>query len=244
MSKEYLITGASSDIGLALIRHIMEIENDCTIVGHYNSNRANIENIKVVNNNNLIPLKANLSLQSDIDELIDNVKAIGIPDVIIHLCAPKLEYINIKDLTWDECMKDAQVQVGSIFKIIQSILPKMIKAHERSKIIFMLSENVVNNPAKFTAKYSMSKYMLLGLMKSLLSDYSGKKVNINALSPSMIDTKLLSNIDRRLLEMSGATDNMLHPEDIIPYFDMLLSESGNTINGENIYIPGRNGSNE
>lgn len=36
-----------------------------------------------------------------------------------------------------------------------------------------------------------------------------KNVNINALSPTIIDTKLLSKIDRRMLEVSGLTEKML-----------------------------------
>lgn len=84
----------------------------------------------------------------------------------------------------------------------------------------------------------MSKYMLLGLMKSLAVEYAGKNVDINALSPSMIGTKFLRDIDRRMLEISGATDNILNPCDVLPWYWKLLSEYSDGINGQNIMFSG------
>ena len=113
-----------------------------------------------------------------------------------------------------------------------------MKTEYRAKIVFMLSENTINKPAKFSTKYTMSKYMLLGLMKSLAVEYEGKRIDINALSPSMIDTKFLSEIDRRMLEVYGATDHMLNPCDVVPWLWKLLSEYSDGMSGENILFTG------
>jgi 3-oxoacyl-[acyl-carrier protein] reductase len=112
----------------------------------------------------------------------------------------------------------------------------MIKGKKRAKVVLMLSENTIGNPAKFTSKYTMSKYMLLGLLKSLTVEYEGKNVNINALSPTMMDTKFLSNIDRRMLEVSDVTEKMLCPEDVVPFIIKLVSSESDNMYGENIYI--------
>ena len=66
----------------------------------------------------------------------------------------------------------------------------------------------------------------------------GKNVDINALSPSMIGTKFLRDIDRRMLEISGATDNILNPCDVLPWYWKLLSEYSDGINGQNIMFSG------
>jgi len=75
-------------------------------------------------------------------------------------------------------------------------------------------------------------------MKSLAVEYEGKSIDINALSPSMIDTKFLSNIDRRMLEMCGATENMLKPKDAALWLWKLVSEYSDGMSGENILLTG------
>lgn len=240
MSKIYLIIGASSDVGCELIREINRSEKEAIIYAHYRTTVNNINAIKVINGNNIISIQADLSNDVGVNLFLKYISDHAVvPDAIIHLPAPKLDFIKFKDLNWTECEADVRVQVASIFRILQVLLPKMIKRVEKSKIVFALSENTVNMPAKFSTKYTMSKYMLWGLMKSLTSEYQGKRVNINAISPSMIETKLLSNIDRRMLEASGATESILLPEDVVPKIMWLLSEESDHMFGENVYISGK-----
>ena len=238
MNKNYLIIGASSDVGTALIEHLNQQESGIQIIAHYNSSKEKLEKIQIKPENKMVLLQTDLSRDESITCMIEQIKECGIPDGVIHLSAPKLEYIKFKDTKWEDCLSDLQIQVGSIYKILQALLPQMIKGKNRAKVVLMLSENTIKLPAKFTTKYSMSKYMLLGLLKVLTAEYAGKNVNINGLSPTMIDTKLLSNIDYRMLEMAGATDKMLKPEDVVPYLVRLLSDESNEMYGENIYIPG------
>ncbi len=55
---------------------------------------------------------------------------------------------------------------------------------------------------------------------------------------TMIDTKLLSNIDRRLLEVSGALDNILKPQEAARHVFPLISQESDELYGENIYFSG------
>lgn len=245
MNRNYLITGASSDVGCELIRAINQQYSGSTIYAHYRSSADNLNTIKEKNGNKIILVQANLANEMGVRSLLTQLADFAVvPNAVVHLPAPKFEFIRYKDLDWEECEKDLFVQVASIYKILQELLPKMIRLKEQSKIVFMLSENTINLPAKFTTKYTMSKYMLLGLMKSLTAEYQAKRVNINAVSPSMIDTKLLSNIDRRMLEVCGATDQILHPQDVVPTILGLLSEESDSMYGENIYITKRIASDE
>lgn len=239
MSRNYLILGASSDIGIELVKEITKRENQTTIWAHYFSSDKCLRGIKQINENKIIPIRADFSKTDDIMNLFLNIQESNkIPTSIVHLSAPKLSYQKFKDINWYDCVQDVQIQVGAVFKILQLFLPSIIKTEYRAKIVFMLSENTIHQPAKFSTKYTMSKYMLLGLMKSLAVEYAGKNVDINALSPSMIDTKFLRDIDRRMLEISGATDNILNPCDVLPWLWKLLSEYSDGINGQNIMFSG------
>lgn len=240
MSKTYLIIGASSDVGCELIREINDSEKEAVIYAHYRSTLNNISAIKESNDNSVIPIQADLSDENGVNLFLNELEDQRVtPDAIVHLATPKLEFVKFKDLEWNACEADIQVQVASIFRILQVLLPQMVKKKIKTKVVFVLSENTLKLPAKFSTKYTMSKHMLLGLMKSLAVEYREKQININAISPSMIDTKLLSNIDRRMLELSGATDKILLPNDVVPEILRLLSSESDSMYGENIYIPGK-----
>ena len=67
----------------------------------------------------------------------------------------------------------------------------------------MLSSVTINLPPKALVHYTTIKYALLGLVKSLASEYGNKNIQINALSPSMIETKFLENINEKIIEINA-----------------------------------------
>ena len=84
-----LIVGASSDIGLDLIKNIDE---DALILAHYNSSTKDLLELVDKIDNELVMIKANLSIEDEILSLIDGIENnYGIPNKIIHLAAPKFE---------------------------------------------------------------------------------------------------------------------------------------------------------
>lgn len=237
MNKTYLIVGASSDLGCELIREINEEESGALIYAHYRTSAKALEAIELKNGNRMVCICADLAKKDGAQIIIERLLADQqIPNCIVHMPSPKYEFIKLSKLSWEQCEEDAYIQVASAFNILKQFLPGMSKQEGDSKVVLVLSENTIGLPAKYSTKYTMSKYMLLGLMKSLVAEYEGKKVNINAVSPSMIDTKLLSNIDRRVLEMSGATQNMLMPKDVAPAIMKLLSSDSDEMFGENVIV--------
>ena len=112
---------------------------------------------------------------------------------------------------------------------------------KKGKVVVMLSSVVLNMPPKALTQYVVVKYALLGLVKSLASEYADKNIQINAISPSMIETKFLENINEKLVELSAYS----HPlkrnakvEDITPTIQMLISKESDYLNGVNIPITG------
>jgi 3-oxoacyl-[acyl-carrier protein] reductase len=98
---------------------------------------------------------------------------------------------------------------------------------KRGKVVCMLSSVVLNIPPKALAQYTTVKYALLGLVKSLASEYADKNIQINAVSPSMVETKFLDNINEKFVELSAYN----HPlkrnavvDDIAPIIKKLISK--------------------
>jgi len=239
MSKDIiLIIGASSDIGLNLIKNIDE---DALILAHYNSSNRKLLELSKNINNELVTLKADLSKEDEINKLLDVIESdYGIPNKIIHLASNKVENIRFKDVSWIDFEKDINISFKSAILILNRFLPEMAKLR-KGKVIIMLSSYVLGVPPKALTHYITIKYALLGLVKSLASEYSDKNIQINAVSPSMIDTKFLDNINEKFVELNAYN----HPlkrnatvDDIAPIIKMLISKESDYMSGVNIPITG------
>jgi len=239
MSKNILlILGASSDIGLKLIE---EIKDDMLIIAHCNNSDKKLLELQNKINNELVILKADFSKEPEVVDFVKDVETTyGVPTKIVHLAAPKFQNIRFKDIIWDNFQNEINISLKSIILILKYFLPKMAKVG-RGKVVIMLSSVVINVPPKSLVQYTTIKYAILGLVKSMASEYANKNIQINSVSPSMVETKFLKNIDERLVELTALS----HPlkrnakiEEITPVLKMLLSEDSNFINGINIPIAG------
>jgi 3-oxoacyl-[acyl-carrier protein] reductase len=233
-----LIIGGSSDIGLDLIR---DISDNALIIAHYNSSEEKLLEVADQIDNELVALKADLSKECELKSLLDNIESnYGIPNKIVHLAAPKFENIRFKNLLWDNFQNDINISLKSLVIILNRFLPKLAKS-KKGKVVVILSSVVINVPPKALTQYTTVKYALLGLVRSLASEYADKNIQINAISPSMIETKFLDNINEKFIELSAYN----HPlkrnalvKDIIPMIQLLISEDSDYMNGVNLPITG------
>lgn len=233
-----LITGASSDIGIELIKYLNE---DILILAHYNSSSKDLIKLSSQIKNSLVPLQANLTSDEEIKLFLDEIdNNYGVPNKIVHLAAPKFENIRFKDIAWDSFQNEINISLKSLVLILNRFLPRMAK-EKRGKIVCMLSSVTLNVPPKALSQYTIIKYALLGLVKSLASEYADKNIQINAISPSMVETKFLDNINEKIVELSAYN----HPlkrnakvEDVAPIIKLLLSEDSDYITGVNLPITG------
>ena len=243
-SKTFLILGASSDIGIALVKELNEKYSDSLFCLHYNSDSSKLSEIEMTNGNSVRLLQADFSSVDDVRSMIQKLKDEDhIPTHIVHLPASKLVYTRLKDFDLERMKKNAMIQVYSFVEVLKAFLPAMVKRKEHDKVVAMLSSVVNGQPTKSMLEYTMAKSMLLGVIRQLAADNAGNKININAVSPSMIETKLLSNIDSRLVEMAAdgsAEKRNATVEDIVPSILFLLSEESNYINGVNLNVSNGN----
>lgn len=148
-------------------------------------------------------------------------------------------YMKLKDFDEKIFIKNLNIQLVSFVYILKKFLPIMAKRKANDKVVVMLSSYVIGKPPKFMLDYIIVKNALLGLVKSLASDYEGKKININALSPSMIETKFLNNIDERIIQMvkeNSPECRNATVKDIVPVIKFLLSDAANYMNGVNLNV--------
>ncbi len=237
MNKTYLITGATSDIGYELIQTLNKNNAKFLLQG-----LSGLEKLKIFCKENNVDAEffdVNLSSDEETDNFVEKLKEYS-PTHFIHL--PALRVINTKFKNFDEerFLMDINVQIMSAIKICKVIMPKMAKS-KYGRILFMATSYVLSNPPKNTAAYIMSKNALVGLMKSLATDYAPNGVTVNSVSPSMIETKFLEETSHIIVESAAASHPMKRNatvKDVVPAMAFLLSDEASYITGVNLPITG------
>lgn len=240
MKRNLLILGASSDIGIALIKK--EINNFSYIIAHYNYNNQSLNALKQEFGTKLILVKADLEKLDATQKMIEEIKKLEIvPTHIVHLPAGTFSYTKFTKINWDKYEADYNIAFRSLVLILQAFLPAMVKA-KFGKIVVMLSSCTLNIPPKYLTSYVTSKYALLGLVKSLAQEYADKNIMINGISPTMIETKFLANIPNLVIEQNANESprkTNLKVSDVVPLISFLLTDD-QVITGQNIAITNGN----
>lgn len=237
--KVLMITGASSEVGNALISNI--IQSYDIVLAHYNHSIDSVEKLKKKYGEKIIPIQADFSDDVSINKMITYIKNLEMyPDHIVHLAASKIFNSKFKKIDWENFKEDIDKSLRPIVMILHSFIPLMEKNHY-GKIVFMLSSGVINNPPKYQSSYVTSKYALLGLMKSLSVEYAEKGIMVNAVSPEMIDTQFLSEVPELIVKQyaqASPTGRNLKVEEVVPAFEYLLSDKADAVTGVNLLISG------
>ncbi len=235
-----LFLGGSSDIGLEIMRQLAV--DRPRIVAHFNKSGAKIEELKhTLPDMEIVPIQADLANAGQVEAMLDAMAAQNlIPDKIVHLPAPKFEYVRFKDATWDHFQNGFDVQVRSLVQVLQRFLPIMAQ-RKRGKVVVVLSSVTLNIPPVALSHYVTTKYALLGLVRALAAEYSGKQININAVSPSMVETAFLEKLPDRMVEIAAAQTPWQRngtPQDVAGAVRFLLSADADFMTGVNLPVTG------
>lgn len=232
MSGLALITGASSDIGLALMNRLTS-----TVLAHCHSGFARIPSQP----GRIHPLVCDLSSAEDVQAMAEKILAeYGCPDQFVHLPGLPLRYERFTKFDWQHFETDLRIQVQSAVILLKRFLPLMTKM-PGARVVFVLSSVTRGVPPKFMSMYTVVKQAQLGLMRSLAAEYGESGVSVNAVSPGMVETRFLENIPDMVKEMSAKAiprHRNATPEDVAGAIEFLLSPSTGYITGVELPVTG------
>lgn len=218
MTKNILIIGASSDIGL-------EICKLANADGH-NIYATSRDDVNANNFDNFIQLDPNKSLDV-LDDLPENI------DGLVY-CPGTINLRSLQRLTLEDIKNEMEVNFYGAFNIIKKVLPNLKKNDGASVVLF--STVAVKTGMPMHSSIAAAKGALEGLAKSLAAELA-PRVAINCIAPSIVDTKLAANIlstderkqasaDRHPLKTIGSINSIANSA----YF--LLQAKENWISGQ------------
>ena len=218
MTKNILIIGASSDIGL-------EISKLANADGH-NIYATSRDDANANNFDNFIQLDPNKSLDV-LDDLPEDI------DGLVY-CPGTINLRSLQRLTLEDIKNEMEVNFYGAFNIIKKVLPNLKKNDGASVVLF--STVAVKTGMPMHSSIAAAKGAVEGLAKSLAAELA-PRVAINCIAPSIVDTKLAANIlstderkqasaDRHPLKTIGSINSIANSA----YF--LLQAKENWISGQ------------
>jgi 3-oxoacyl-[acyl-carrier protein] reductase len=239
--KSVLILGASGGVGKQVAEKLFEEGFDLFL--HYNSNKSIVSELKSnleIANRNIIIHKANLLIADEVNDLALALKR-NFPNLtgFVNCSTIGLPNIKFENLEWTEIQKHIDINIKSSFLVLKEILPAFVN-QKYGKIVFLTSQAIETTNSEWL-HYIVSKSALHGFAKALAIEYAGKGINVNLVSPSLIDTDLVADIPKKtkmLIEAKTPLKRLCSTNDVAEAIAFLMSEKSDFITGETIRVNG------
>ncbi len=237
MKNKILVLGGSSDIGVTVIKKLLQ--KNYYVTAHYSSNNRNLNNLK--KNYKLLNLvKINFAKinSNNINKVISGKKLYNFSN-IINLVG----YIDNKSFlntNLESMIKALKINVLIPTLIIRSNLNYMMKKNF-GRILNCSTIGIKFGGGEFSYNYNLSKHCL-EFIPNKFKSLSEKNVLINNLRIGFTDTKIHKRMKKTLKGAKRVKlipmKRMSKPDEISEYIISLISEKNSYMTGQTLTVAG------
>ena len=232
MTRTVLITGATSSFGQELIARL---PSDAKIIAQ---SRQSLPS-RISKDPRIINVISDLSKSDFLNDFESQIDFSQV-DEVVHFAAAPMRMQNFSATKSEQLLADYQTNFLSVVSLLTKVAATRKQSQRQIRVVLMLTD-MLRSPKKGETSYITSKFALLGLIKSLSAEYSGNDLRINAVSPSLVETKYVEHFPEFLRkDISNKHPMKRHctVAEVIDSVEFLLSPQSSFINGQNIYING------
>ena len=226
-----LLTGSSKGIGYKIAKDLIKEGHQLAL--HYNSNKSFLEALVNEYSSNSFTVKADLSVENEIKNLVDStIENLSFPDCIINNAGiAESADISLDINSWSK-MFDKTIDVNLkapslIFKEFLKIKREK-KINSRLRIINIASRAAFRGEQQDYISYACSKGGIISLTKTMSRSF-GQTDNIVAISiaPGFVRTEMAQSfIDKHgedVVKQGITLDRLTEPKDISPLVSLIVS---------------------
>ena len=232
MTRTVLITGATSSFGQELITRL---PSDAKIIAQ---SRQSLPS-KFSRDPRIINVISDLSKSDFLNDFESQIDFSQV-DEVVHFAAAPMRLQNFSATKSEQLLADYQTNFLSVVSLLTKVAATRKQSQRQIRVVLMLTD-MLRSPKKGETSYITSKFALLGLIKSLSAEYSGNDLRINAVSPSLVETKYVEHFPEFLRkDISNKHPMKRHctVAEVMDSVEFLLSPQSSFINGQNIFING------
>lgn len=240
--KVVLITGASRGIGKATA--LLMAENHANVIVNYRDDESETEAAELVDmiikkGQNAIKIKANVSIEDEVQEMFNIIKEkYNRLDILVNNAGVMRSSLLLMTKT-EEFNELFETNCKGVF-LCMRVAAKIMMKQKYGKII-NLSSIVGTNGDKGLVAYSASKSAIVGMSKSAAKELGMFNITVNAVAPGFIDTDMTKNLKegiKKEMISNIALGRIGKPEDVAKVILFLSSELGDYVSGQVIGIDG------
>jgi 3-oxoacyl-[acyl-carrier protein] reductase len=222
----YLITGGSAGIGLATARRLTAAGHEVVVWSRSSSEEL-----------------ADLGCEHRAVDVTGDLDDVEIPDDLagVGYFPGSINLAPFERIKLDAFRSDLEINLLGAVKVLQKTMPRMARAGGGS--VVLVSTVAVAAGMAYHASVASAKAAVEGLMRSLAAEYAAKKVRVNAIAPSITDTRmaerLLSSDEKRARSAERhPLAQVGSPDDMAAAAAYLLGPDSGWVTGQVVHVDG------
>ena len=233
--KTVIITGGVRGIGQATALKFANKGINIVIADVDNEANETVKKIKELGGK-AIYIKTDVSNKKEVQLLVEKtLKRFNGIDILINNAGVSqfnIDFEDIKEEEWDWMMN---INLKGVFFCCQAVFPHM-KSKCSGKIVNVASISAKTGGVKSGAHYASAKAGVVSLTKSIAKKGAPYGINVNAVSPGVIETDMTKNV---AYEISSIPLGRLgKAEEVAEVIYFLASDAARYITGEIVDVDG------
>lgn len=234
-----LITGGSGGIGFAIAKELISCGCKVIITGRDEKKLADCC-AELGKNAKFVVLDQSNIKKFDL-KIEEIIKIFGKIDILVnssgsHITRKDMNFFNIAEEEYDNVI---DLNLKGTYFITQKIANYMIKNNIKGHILFISSSR---GREPIWSPYQLSKLSMIGLTEGLAQQLAPYGIIVNGIAPGPTATKLIDFKDGdSIFTDDTSIKRYTMPEEVACYVKILVSNLGNTIVGQTIYMSGGRG---
>lgn len=237
-NKVAIVTGAARGIGKAIARKLSQDGAAVVICDLLEEVSATAEELRS-EGAKVLPLQVNVTDLESVNSMVKTtIEELGSVDILCNNAGIVRDalLVRMKESDWDAVIA---VNLKGAFNCTKAVVRHMMKQRWGKIVNTSSVMGIVGNAGQ--ANYSASKAGLIGLTKSLAKELGRRGINVNAVAPGYIVSKMTESLPES--EKNKILDfvplgTLGYPEDVANLVAFLVSDSARYITGQVIPVDG------
>ncbi|OGG50138.1 hypothetical protein A3D72_01050 [Candidatus Uhrbacteria bacterium RIFCSPHIGHO2_02_FULL_57_19] len=240
--KTALITGASRGIGRAIALGLARSGADIAV--HFNNHQEQADvvcaEIAALGRKGKI-FQADLRDETQAAGLARDVLAdFGKVDILVNNAGGPVMPRAWNEVRWSDVQSDVDLHVRTALLITQALAPGMME-RRWGRIVNIATIYTLGMVPTHLLPYITAKYALLGLTRALSVELAPHGITVNAVSPGVTETELISHLPTCWKEKHAKeipVGRLATPEDVAVAVTFLASPEAGYVSGVNLPVSG------
>ena len=239
--KVALVTGASRGLGETIAK-LLSLHG-CRVAVNYYKSQSHAERVVreiEAAGGQAFAVQANVADEEQTRQMVSTITGRwGRIDVLVNNAIDDAKPVEFAKLAWSDIEKTFDVTIRGAFNCCKAVIPSMLRSGG-GKIV-NIGTLATDNPAPNQLKYVVAKSALVGLTRSLAVDYAAANVQINIVSPGVVETDLIGHIPeayRTRIAQDTPMKRNATPMDVAQTVVYLASRQSGFTTGQKLMVTG------